>query len=72
MNSRLYKKVGIELPLFVFSHCRYVVAEMMNAGGYATSPEAVERLSATVAEEAPATTRPTMTDRSGIIRGVLA
>ncbi len=33
MNSRLCRKLGIEFPLFAFSHCRDVVAEVTNAGG---------------------------------------
>ena len=34
MNSRLCRKLGIEFPLFAFSHCRDVVAEVTNAGGF--------------------------------------
>ena len=34
MNTRLCKKLGIEFPLFGFSHCRDVVAEVTNAGGF--------------------------------------
>ncbi|GCC49202.1 hypothetical protein chiPu_0033447, partial [Chiloscyllium punctatum] len=30
----LCKKLGIEFPLFAFSHCRDVVAEVTNAGGF--------------------------------------
>ena len=34
MNSRLCEKLGIEFPLFAFSHCRNVVAEVSKAGGF--------------------------------------
>lgn len=34
LNSRLCGKLGIEFPLFAFSHCRDVVAEVTNAGGF--------------------------------------
>lgn len=33
MNSRLCKRFGIDFPLFAFSHCRDVVAEVSKAGG---------------------------------------
>lgn len=33
MRSELCRKLGIEFPLFAFSHCRDVVAEVTNAGG---------------------------------------
>ncbi|WP_122072507.1 nitronate monooxygenase [Pseudophaeobacter sp. EL27] len=33
MNSELCKRLGIEFPLFAFSHCRDVVAAVTNAGG---------------------------------------
>lgn len=33
MNSELCKRLGIEFPLFAFSHCRDVVAAVSNAGG---------------------------------------
>lgn len=33
MKSALCKELGIEFPLFAFSHCRDVVAEVTNAGG---------------------------------------
>jgi NAD(P)H-dependent flavin oxidoreductase YrpB (nitropropane dioxygenase family) len=33
MKSQLCKDLGIEFPLFAFSHCRDVVAEVTNAGG---------------------------------------
>lgn len=48
MNSALCKKLGIEFPLFAFSHCRDVVAEVTNAGGFGVlgavglTPEALE------------------------------
>lgn len=34
MKSALCKELGIEFPLFAFSHCRDVVAEVTNAGGF--------------------------------------
>ena len=34
MKSDLCAKLGIEFPLFAFSHCRDVVAEVTNAGGF--------------------------------------
>jgi len=34
MKSRLCDRFGIEFPLFAFSHCRDVVAEVTNAGGF--------------------------------------
>ena len=34
MNSRLCDELGIEFPLFAFSHCRDVVAAVTNAGGF--------------------------------------
>ena len=34
MNSALCRKLGIEFPLFAFSHCRDVVAAVSNAGGF--------------------------------------
>lgn len=34
MKSALCDKLGIEFPLFAFSHCRDVVAEVTNAGGF--------------------------------------
>ena len=33
MNSKLCKDLGIEFPLFAFSHCRDVVAAVTKAGG---------------------------------------
>lgn len=33
MKSELCRELGIEFPLFAFSHCRDVVAEVTNAGG---------------------------------------
>jgi NAD(P)H-dependent flavin oxidoreductase YrpB (nitropropane dioxygenase family) len=33
MKSELCDKLGIDFPLFAFSHCRDVVAEVTNAGG---------------------------------------
>ena len=34
MKSQLCSKLGIEFPLFAFSHCRDVVAAVTNAGGF--------------------------------------
>ena len=34
MNARLCAKLGIEFPLFAFSHCRNVVVEVSKAGGF--------------------------------------
>ena len=34
MNSKLCDELGIEFPLFAFSHCRDVVAEVSSAGGF--------------------------------------
>ena len=34
MKSVLCKRLGIEFPLFAFSHCRDVVAAVTNAGGF--------------------------------------
>ena len=34
MNSDLCDKLGIEFPLFAFSHCRDVVAAVSKAGGF--------------------------------------
>jgi NAD(P)H-dependent flavin oxidoreductase YrpB (nitropropane dioxygenase family) len=34
MNSALAKRFGIEFPLFAFTHCRDVVVEVTNAGGF--------------------------------------
>ena len=34
MNSKLCDELGIEFPLFAFSHCRDVVAEVSAAGGF--------------------------------------
>ncbi|MEP2715016.1 nitronate monooxygenase [Pseudophaeobacter sp.] len=48
MNSNLCKRLGIEFPLFAFSHCRDVVAAVTNAGGMGVfgaammSPEELE------------------------------
>ena len=48
MKSELCKKLGIDFPLFAFSHCRDVVAEVTNAGGFgvlgavAHSPETLQ------------------------------
>ena len=33
MKSPLCQKLGIEFPLFAFSHCRNVVSEVSKAGG---------------------------------------
>lgn len=48
MKSELCEKLGIEFPLFAFSHCRDVVAAVSNAGGMgvlgatAHTPETLE------------------------------
>ena len=48
MNSRLCEKLGIEFPLFAFSHCRNVVTEVSKAGGFGVfgavglTPESLE------------------------------
>ena len=48
MNSDLCQKLGIEFPLFAFTHCRDVVAAVTNAGGFGVlgavlhSPETLE------------------------------
>ena len=34
MQSRLCDELGIEFPLFAFSHCRDVIAAVSNAGGF--------------------------------------
>lgn len=33
MNSKLCERLGIQFPLFAFSHCRDVIAEVSKAGG---------------------------------------
>src|SRR5215510_2469450 len=48
MNNELCKRLGIEFPIFAFSHCRDVVAAVSRAGGFgvlgavAYSPEQLE------------------------------
>jgi len=48
MKSALTKRLGIEFPLFAFTHCRDVVVEVTNAGGFgvlgavAHTPETLE------------------------------
>ncbi|MEM1436236.1 MAG: nitronate monooxygenase [Pseudomonadota bacterium] len=48
MKSRLCKQLGIEFPLFAFSHCRDVVAAVSKAGGFGVlgavghTPESLE------------------------------
>ena len=48
MNTDLCRKLGIEFPLFAFTHCRDVVAAVTNAGGFGVlgavlhSPETLE------------------------------
>jgi len=48
MKSKLCERLGIEFPLFAFSHCRDVVAEVSKAGGFGVlgaaghSPESLE------------------------------
>jgi len=34
MNSKICQDLGIEFPLFAFTHCRDVVAAVTNAGGF--------------------------------------
>ncbi|MBT4355837.1 MAG: nitronate monooxygenase, partial [Rhodospirillaceae bacterium] len=34
MKSNLCNKLGIEFPLFAFSHCRNVITEVSKAGGF--------------------------------------
>src|SRR5690554_219943 len=34
MKTRVCRMLGIELPIFAFSHCRDVVAEVSKAGGF--------------------------------------
>ncbi|WP_261394860.1 hypothetical protein [Klebsiella michiganensis] len=34
MTSRICEQLGIDFPLFAFSHCRDVVAAVTNAGGF--------------------------------------
>lgn len=34
MNSKLCDRLGIQFPLFAFSHCRDVIAEVSKAGGF--------------------------------------
>ena len=41
MNSALCERLGIEFPLFAFSHCRDVVAAVTNAGGFGVLGAAV-------------------------------
>ena len=48
MNSALCDRLGIDFPLFAFSHCRDVVAAVSNAGGFGVlgavghTPESLE------------------------------
>jgi NAD(P)H-dependent flavin oxidoreductase YrpB (nitropropane dioxygenase family) len=48
MKSKLCERLGIEFPLFAFSHCRDVVAEVSKAGGFGVlgaaghTPESLE------------------------------
>jgi len=48
MNSRICERLGVEFPLFAFSHCRDVVAEVTKAGGFGVlgavghTPESLE------------------------------
>ena len=34
MRTELCDRLGIELPIFAFTHCRDVVAAVTNAGGF--------------------------------------
>ena len=48
MISKLNNKLGIEFPLFAFSHCRDVIVEVSKAGGFGVlgaaghTPESLE------------------------------
>ena len=48
MNNQICKQLGIEFPLFAFSHCRDVVVEVSRAGGFGVlggssfTPESLE------------------------------
>ena len=48
MRTEICDRLGIEFPIFAFSHCRDVVAAVTNAGGLGVlgavgfSPEALE------------------------------
>jgi NAD(P)H-dependent flavin oxidoreductase YrpB (nitropropane dioxygenase family) len=48
MNTRLCERLGVDFPLFAFSHCRDVVAQVSRAGGFGVfgavrySPEELE------------------------------
>ena len=48
MKSELCDKLGIEFPLFAFSHCRNVISEVSKAGGFGVlgatghTPESLE------------------------------
>ena len=48
MNSKLCDLLGMEFPLFAFTHCRDVVAAVSNAGGFGVlgavghTPESLE------------------------------
>lgn len=48
MKSELCRRLGIEFPLFAFSHCRDVIAEVSKAGGFGVlgaaghTPESLE------------------------------
>ena len=48
MHTEVCDRLGIEFPIFAFSHCRDVVAAVTNAGGFgvlgatAHSPRALE------------------------------
>jgi NAD(P)H-dependent flavin oxidoreductase YrpB (nitropropane dioxygenase family) len=48
MKSKLCKRLNIQFPLFAFSHCRDVVAEVSKAGGFGVlgaaghTPESLE------------------------------
>jgi NAD(P)H-dependent flavin oxidoreductase YrpB (nitropropane dioxygenase family) len=48
MTNKLCERLGIEFPLFAFSHCRDVVAAVSKAGGFgvlgatAFNPEELE------------------------------
>ena len=37
MHNELCERLGIEFPIFAFTHCRDVAAAVSNAGGSASS-----------------------------------
>src|SRR5882757_3538835 len=49
MQTEICKRLGVDMPIFAFSHCRDVVVEVTRAGGFGVlgavtfSPEQLER-----------------------------